>query len=63
MPTRSSFSGLAKLIEAFDWSQTPSGPKTMLNVCLSSPFQLAIYWARIIFFDAEREVIGSLPVT
>ena len=66
-----STSEMAQLIEAFDWSQTPLGPmaewprslKTMLNVCLHSRFQLAIYWGPdhiFLYNDAEREVIGSL---
>jgi PAS domain S-box-containing protein len=66
-----SSSEMAQLIEAFDWSQTPLGPmagwprslKTMLNVCLRSRFQLAIYWGRdhiFLYNDAAREVIGSL---
>jgi hypothetical protein len=60
---------MAQLIGAFDWSQTALGPmatwplslKTMLNVCLRSRFQLAIYWGPDLIFlynDAEREIIG-----
>jgi len=62
---------MAQLIGTFDWSQTPLGPmakwppslKTMLNVCLHSRFQLAIYWGpdfTLLYNDAEREVLGSL---
>ena len=62
---------MAQLIGAFDWSQTPLGPmakwppslRTMLNVCLHSRFQLAIYWGPDLIFlynDAERKVLGSL---
>ena len=62
---------MARLIESFDWSRSPLGSsaqwpqslKTALNVCLSSRFQLAIYWGPELVFlynDAEREVIGSL---
>jgi hypothetical protein len=35
----------------------------MLNVCLHSRFQLAIYWGPDLIFlynDAERQVLGSL---
>ena len=64
-------SEMARLIGAFDWSQTPLGSmakwprslKTMLNVCLHSRFQLVIYWGPDLIFlynDAQREVIGSL---
>jgi signal transduction histidine kinase len=64
-------SDMAQLIGAFDWSQTPLGPmakwprslKTMLDVCLHSRFQLAIYWGPnliLLYNDAEREVLGSL---
>lgn len=64
-------SEMAQLIGAFDWSRTALGPmaewprslKTMLNVCLHSRFQLAIYWGPDLIFlynDSEREVIGSL---
>jgi len=41
----------------------PPSLKTMLNVCLHSRFQLAIYWGADLIFlynDAEREVLGSL---
>jgi PAS domain S-box-containing protein len=62
---------MARLIESFDWSQSPLGPmakwpqslKTALNMCLRSRFQLGIYWGPDLVFlynDAEREVIGSL---
>jgi PAS domain S-box-containing protein len=62
---------MARLIESFDWSRSPLGSpaqwpqslKTALNICLSSRFQLAIYWGPELVFlynDAEREVIGSL---
>jgi signal transduction histidine kinase len=65
------FGEMARLIEAFDWSQSPLGPaaqwpqslKTALNICLRSRFQLAIFWGPELVFlynDAEREVIGSL---
>src|SRR6516164_8079655 len=64
-------SEMAQLIGAFNWSQTPLGPmakwplslRTMLNVCLHSRFQLAIYWGQdliLLYNDAEREVLGSL---
>lgn len=66
-------SEMTQVIEAFDWSQTPLGAmakwpqslKTMLNVCLHSHFQLAIYWGPdhiFLYNDAEREVIGSLCI-
>ena len=65
------FGEMARLIESFDWSGSPLGPsaqwpqslKTVLNVCLRSCFQLAIYWGPELIFlynDAEREVIGSM---
>jgi len=65
------FGEMARLIESFDWSGSPLGPpaqwpqslKTVLNVCLRSRFQLAIYWGPelvFLFNDAEREVIGAM---
>ena len=70
--TNSSVLGeMARLIQSFDWSQSPLGPmvqwpqsmKTALSMCLRSRFQLGIYWGPDLVFlynDAEREVIGSL---
>jgi len=65
------FGEMARLIESFDWSGSPLGPpalwpqslKTVLNVCLHSRFQLAIYWGPELVFlynDAERDVIGAM---
>src|ERR1700752_1181643 len=65
------FGEMARLIESFDWSGSPLGPsaqwpqslKTVLNICLRSRFQLAIYWGPELIFlynDAEREVIGTM---
>jgi signal transduction histidine kinase len=65
------FGEMARLVQSFDWSQSPLGPsgqwpqslKTALNICLGSRFQLAIFWGSDLVFlynDAEREVIGSL---
>ena len=65
------FGEMARLIESFDWSGSPLGPlaqwpqslKMILDVCLRSRFQLAIYWGPELIFlynDAEREVIGTM---
>ena len=65
------FGEMAQLIESFDWSGSPLGPpaqwpqslKTVLNICLRSRFQLAIYWGPELIFlynDAESEVIGAM---
>jgi signal transduction histidine kinase len=62
---------MTRLIESFEWAQTPLGPmaqwpqslKTDLNIALHSRFQLAIYWGPELIFlynDAERQVIGSM---
>jgi signal transduction histidine kinase len=65
------FGEMARLIDSFDWSGSPLGPsaqwpqslRTVLNVCLRSRFQLAIYWGPELVFlynDAERDVIGAM---
>ncbi len=64
-------SEMAKLMRAFDWSQTPLGPidawpqslKSAVAICLRSPLQMAIYWGpelNCIYNDAERDVLGDL---
>jgi signal transduction histidine kinase len=56
---------------AFDWSQTPLGPietwpstlRSVVAVCLGSPFQMAVYWGpelSCIYNDAERDILGKL---
>ena len=62
---------MAGRVLAFDWSRTPLGPialwppslRSVVGVCLHSPFQMAIYWGadlNCIYNDAERHVLGNL---
>jgi signal transduction histidine kinase len=64
-------SEMAGRLREFDWSRTPLGPisswpqslKSVVAICLHSPFQMAIYWGpelNCIYNDAERGVLGNL---
>jgi signal transduction histidine kinase len=64
-------SEMAGRLREFDWSGTPLGPisswpqtlKSVVAICLHSPFQMAIYWGpelNCIYNDAERDVLGNL---
>jgi len=64
-------SEMAQRLLAFDWAGTPLGPidgwpaslRSIVGVCLRSPFQMAIYWGpdlNCIYNDAECDVLGNL---